>query len=197
MSLCGDVLPKLSPCPRQAPPHICRARRRPATAICAGERCSSADAPSGRHGIRCDVFAWRDPLLWTVTIASGSADEQVCNVDSVGHSTVAGQIVYWGRLVRRTNSIPTHERSQTSRERAEVARLRRAHPALCLEHVDNVPVDGDEDVLFHQIPCRHARLERRAGEDDETVRDDSRMEVVLVANRLQSRTALGFNPEGC
>src|SRR5205823_7016824 len=38
------------------------------------------------------------PLLWTVTLASGSADEQVCNVDSVGHSTVAGQVVYWGRL---------------------------------------------------------------------------------------------------
>jgi hypothetical protein len=38
------------------------------------------------------------PLLWTVTLAAGSADEQVCNVDSVGHSTVAGQAVYWGRL---------------------------------------------------------------------------------------------------
>ena len=38
------------------------------------------------------------PLLWTVTLASGSADEQVCNVDSIGHSTVAGQVVYWGRL---------------------------------------------------------------------------------------------------
>jgi len=38
------------------------------------------------------------PLLWTVTLAAGSADEQVCNVDSVGHSTVVGQAVYWSRL---------------------------------------------------------------------------------------------------
>ena len=33
------------------------------------------------------------PLLWTVTLASGAADEQVCDVASVGHSTVSGQVV--------------------------------------------------------------------------------------------------------